>query len=128
MRMTKRILVVAGDAGQLRDLRGILEPLGAILEAPTCRHALRLVATEKPDLMILDEALAEMDGVSVTQAAHFLDPALPIVILAEEPGLLEAGRRPLGDGPSAYVKKPADPAALRDEVRRLFTRKIFGGV
>ena len=127
MRMTKRILVVAGDPGQRRDLRGILEPLGVVLEASACKQALRLVATERPDMMLLDEALAEMDGISVTQAAHFLDPALPIVILAGERPREDA-KRPPGGGPGGYVKKPVDPLALRDEVRRLFTREISGGV
>src|ERR1017187_3779643 len=50
-RMVKKILVVADDAGQRRVVHDILEPLGTILEASTDKEALRLVSTEKPELM-----------------------------------------------------------------------------
>jgi CheY-like chemotaxis protein len=120
--MVKKILVVADDAGQRRVVHGILEPLGTILEASTDKEALRLVSTEKPELMLLDVVMTEMDGISIMRAAHFLDPALTIVMLADE-HIIETARRTLDKGPTAYVKKPFDPEGLRDEVRRLFTRR-----
>jgi DNA-binding NtrC family response regulator len=120
--MTKKILIVADDAGQRRVMHGILEPMGTILEASTSKEALRLVAAEKPDLMMLDVVMTEMDGISIMRAAHFLDPALPIVMLAGE-HIIETAKRALDNGSSAYIKKPFVPEEVREAVRRLFIRK-----
>src|ERR1700733_4907893 len=58
--MTKKILVVDDDAEQRRVVHGILEPMGTILEASNGKDALRLVAAERPQLMLLDAAMSEM--------------------------------------------------------------------
>ena len=120
--MTKKILIVADDAGQRRVVRGILEPLGTILEASTGKDALRLVAAEKPELMLLDVVMTEMDVPSIVRAARFLDPVLLIVMLTGE-HVIETAKRALYDGTNAYIKKPFDPEGLRDEVRRLFIKE-----
>jgi DNA-binding NtrC family response regulator len=117
-----KILIVADDAGQRRAVHNVLEPLGMILEASTSKEALRMVASEKPELMLVDVVMTEMDGISIMRAAHFLDPDLPIVMLAGE-NTIETARRTLGDGRSAYIKKPFDPEGLREAIRRQFIKK-----
>jgi CheY-like chemotaxis protein len=118
--MTKKILIVADDAGQRRAVRGILEPLGTILEASNGKDALRLVANEKPDLILLDVARTELDGFTIMRAARFLDPHLLIAMSSDEHNI-ETAQRTLGNvGIGAYIKKPCDPEGLRNEVRRLF--------
>ena len=116
--MEKTILLVDDDADLRRVVRGILQPLGRIIEASNGKDALRMTAVEKPGLMLLDVAMAEMDGLSVMKAARFLDPALPIVMLTGEHDL-ETAKRALDDGASAYITKPFDPEGLREEARRL---------
>jgi len=117
--MGNKILIVDDDADMRRVVRGILEPLGDILEASNGKEALRVIAAGKPELMLLDVAMPDMDGFDVLKAAHFLDPALPIVMLTGETDLAMA-KSALDDGARAYVTKPFDAVALRDEVRRHF--------
>lgn len=121
--MAKKILLVGDNTDQRRVVHGILEPMGTILEASNGKDALRLIATEKPEMMLLDAAMVDLDGLSIMRAAHFLDPALPIVLLTEEHDT-ESAKSVLANGISAYIAKPFYPEGLRDKVRRLFTMKI----
>lgn len=114
----KRILVVDDDADMRRVVRMILEPLGRIIEASNGEDALRLVADEKPGLMVLDVMMAGMDGLAVVRAARLLDAALPIVMLTGGSDM-ETAKRALDDGARAYFTKPFDADGLLGEVRRL---------
>jgi two-component system KDP operon response regulator KdpE len=116
--MGNKILIVDDDADMRRVVRGILEPLGQILEASNGKDALRAIVADMPELMLLDVGMPEMDGYDVLKAAHFLNPALPILMLTGETDLSMA-KSALDDGARAYVTKPFDAVALRDEVRRL---------
>jgi DNA-binding response OmpR family regulator len=116
--MGKKILIVDDDADMRRVVRGILEPLGEILEASNGKDGLRLIATERPALMLLDVAMPDLGGLDILKAARFLDPGLTIVMLTGETGL-ESAKRALDDGASAYITKPFDADVLRDEIRRL---------
>jgi DNA-binding NtrC family response regulator len=116
--MGNKILIVDDDADMRRVVRGILASLGEILEASNGKEALRLIAAERPSAMLLDVAMSDLGGLAVLNAARFLDPALPIVMLTGETGL-ETARSALNDGARAYITKPFDAVFLRDEVRRL---------
>ena len=121
--MAKKILVVGGDASQRRVVYGIVEPLGTIYEAANGKDALRLVAAEKPELMLLDAEIPDFAGLSIVTAARFLDPGLPILLLTGA-GFAETDPRILDDGIRARIAKPIDPEGLRDEIRRAFVGKV----
>lgn len=114
----KTILVVDDEADMRRVVRLILEPLGRIIEASNGQDALRLVAEEKPGLMVLDVMMAGMDGLAVVRAARLLDADLPIVMLSGASDM-ETAKRALDDGARAYITKPFDADGLLGEVRRL---------
>lgn len=116
-----KILVVADDAGQRRAVGAALEALGTILQASNRQETLRLVATEKPDLMVLDVAMSELDGVSIILAARIVDFGLPVVMLAGDSDAEAAGRARYA-GVNSYIRKPFGPAALQAEVRSLLER------
>lgn len=116
--MPASILIVDDDATLRKVLRTTLEPLGEILEARGGRQALRLIATKRPKLVMLDVAMPEMDGLEVLRAARELDASLTIVMLTGSTDL-ELARRALEDGARAYITKPFEAAALRNEVQRL---------
>jgi two-component system alkaline phosphatase synthesis response regulator PhoP len=61
--MAARILVVDDEVQSSRVLRGYLEQGGMeVLTAHDGREALRLARQERPDLIILDLMLPEIDG------------------------------------------------------------------
>jgi CheY-like chemotaxis protein len=118
MGMGNRILVVDDDADIRRVVRGILDPLAEISEASNGLDALRMAASEKPDLMLLDVDMADIDGLAVLKAAHLLYPDLAIMMLTGKNDL-EVAKSALDDGARSYVTKPFDAVVLREEVRRL---------
>jgi DNA-binding response OmpR family regulator len=116
--MKPRILVADDDSDLRRVVRGILEPLGHVLEARDGAEALRLFRVEKPVVMLLDIVMPEMSGIEVLQTARELAPTLPVLMLTGEADLAMA-RLALEHGARAYITKPFDPQVLHDEVRRL---------
>ena len=66
--MTKRILVVEDQEDNRRIVRDLLSASGyQLVEATTGEEGLKLAATEKPDLILMDIQLPGMDGYEVTR-------------------------------------------------------------
>lgn len=66
--MKKKILVVEDEEDILVEISFILKKKGySVIKAVDGRQALALVKKEKPDMIILDLFLPEMDGVTVSR-------------------------------------------------------------
>lgn len=114
------VLVVEDDP----DLNAVV---GALLELEGIGYrpaldgaaALREVASQRPDLVLLDLMLPDMHGLEVCRRirADEATRALPVVVISavSEPSIREEAR---GLGALAYVTKPFDPGALIETVRR----------
>ncbi len=83
--MTKvglRVLVVDDEVAIQRFLRVALNGQGFIvLEAGTGQDALQALTLERPDLVILDLGLPDMDGVEVTRRLREWSQ-VPVIILS----------------------------------------------
>jgi DNA-binding response OmpR family regulator len=100
-----------------------------VLEASNGKDGLRMLADNKPHLMLLDVVMPEMDGLAVLKAARALAPLLPVVMLTGGSDMSTA-KTALDHGASAYITKPFDSDALCAEVRRLIEGAAdasFGG-
>ncbi|MGQ9459340.1 MAG: response regulator transcription factor [Anaerolineae bacterium] len=119
--MAVRILVVEDEKDLARLVRGYLENAGyEVLQAYTGREALFMVRQERPDLVILDLGLPEMDGLDVAQALR-RESQIPIIMLTAR---VEESDRILGLGLGAddYVTKPFSPRELVARVRAVLRR------
>lgn len=116
--MACSILVVDDDDDLRRVLRVVLEPVCRVLDCGDGAGALRLLEAEKPSLMLLDVSMPGQDGLEVLKEARLLHPELPVLMLTAEHDLAVA-RSALDHGARAFVTKPFDPEALRDDVCRL---------
>jgi two-component system cell cycle response regulator DivK len=80
--MSKRILVVEDQEDNRRILRDLLTSAGyEMIEALTGEHGLVLARMHRPDLILMDIQLPELDGYATTRRIK-ADPALqsiPIV-------------------------------------------------
>lgn len=116
--MNKRttILIVDDEPAIRRFLRTSLAAQDyAIVEAADGATALTVLARDKPDLMILDLGLPDMDGVDVIRRVRPRND-LPIVILSvrdDERGKVEA----LDLGADDYITKPFGMEELIARVR-----------
>lgn len=120
----KKILIVEDERDILELVKLYLEKEGyRTVTAATGSEALTRTAEEKPDLIVLDLMLPEIDGLEVCKRLRSnQDTALlPIIMLtakAEESDTVIG----LELGADDYVTKPFSPKALVARVKALFRR------
>jgi two-component system, OmpR family, KDP operon response regulator KdpE len=110
-----RILVVDDERPILRFLGASLGGQYQISEAATGEDAIRLVANEHPDLMILDLGLPDIDGVEVTRRVReWTDMPIIIVSVREQESEKVAA---LDAGADDYLTKPFGAGELMARIR-----------
>jgi CheY-like chemotaxis protein len=110
-------LVVDDDPVFARAAAGLLTELGYTVRISPDGHTALLSITEnKPDLILLDICLPEMDGVSVMRVVKRLRRAkvTPVIVCSSVyPADSEAAETLRGLGAVAFLCKPFDLATLR---------------
>lgn len=115
------ILVVDDDPRMRELIAYVLGKEGfAVREAANGRLALAAVATKRPDLVLLDVLMPEMDGISVCRQLR-ASGDLPIVFLSSRGEDID---RMLGldFGADDYVAKPFHPGELVSRIRAVLRR------
>jgi len=116
--MPRKILVVDDDADLRLVLSAALAVLAVVSTAADGGEGLRLLAAEKPMLLLLDVAMPGMSGIEVLAAARDIDPNLIVVMLTGESDLAIA-KKTLEMGARTYVTKPFEMDVVYGEVARL---------
>jgi DNA-binding response OmpR family regulator len=120
--MANTILVV-DDEERLRSLlRAYLAQEGYhVLAAGDGREALHLARQEKPDLIILDVMMPEMDGIEFLKQYRAREHGAPVIMLTAR---VEEADMVLGLelGADDYVTKPFSPRVLMARVRATLRR------
>jgi two-component system KDP operon response regulator KdpE len=119
-------ILVVDDEPQLRSLlRTALAAAGfRVIEAGTGQRALIEAASHKPDAVILDLGLPDLDGHEVVQRIRAWS-ALPIVVLSARTD--EAQKiRALDAGADDYVTKPFSVPELLARLRAALRRATIG--
>ena len=81
--MRKRVLVAEDFIDNRRLLKFLLEKCGYdVLEAENGFEAVKLAASARPDLILMDIAMPVMDGIQATQAIRKQDDLKEIPIVA----------------------------------------------
>jgi signal transduction histidine kinase/ActR/RegA family two-component response regulator len=76
-----RILVIDDDEGVRTFIVECLQSLGySVAEAPNGEEGLARLVGERPDLLLVDFAMAGMNGTETAREARKIAPALPIVL------------------------------------------------
>jgi two-component system cell cycle response regulator DivK len=119
-KMPKRILVVEDDPDNRRIVAKVLSVEGYdVIEATDGIEALAQARAERPDLILMDLALPNVDGWEATRRLKS-DPetrSIPVVALTAVAmrGDEEQAR---AAGCDDYLPKPARPAAIRAVVKK----------
>lgn len=115
------ILLIEDDAQTRRFLKTSLSHRGwATVEADCGKTGLAMLSSERPDLVILDLGLPDMDGISVTRRLRQLSD-LPILILSarsQEQNKIMA----LDAGADDYLTKPFGSGELHARLQALMRR------
>jgi CheY-like chemotaxis protein len=116
--MTK-ILVIDDEQGIRNLLDTLLRRKGYdVVLAESGRQGLELFRRERPDVIVLDLKMPEMDGLTVLRQIKNLDPGKPVIILTGA-GTAEAERQVRALGVTEYVEKEFSLHLLGDSLKRL---------
>lgn len=112
----EKILIIEDDDNQRLLYREELEELGyRVIEAANAEEGLRLVEEEKPDLVILDIWMPDMNGLETLTRIYDMNPNLPVIINTAYSAYQDRFTSWLAE---AYVVKSADLSELINAVQR----------
>ena len=115
------VLVVEDERDIREVLRRYLEREGiSVLTAGTGAEALHLIESIRPDLVLLDLGLPDIDGVEVLDAAA---PAIPVVVLTARDEVSDRING-LRHGADDYVVKPFSPTEVVLRVQAVLGRGV----
>lgn len=124
MRSIRRILII-DDEDDIREVaKACLEIVGGweVLTARSGKEGLALAQTARPDAILLDVMMPDLDGpatfqkLQTNQATH----DIPVIFLTAK--VQSAERRQLGGlGASATIAKPFDPLLLPGQITQALT-------
>ena len=116
-----RVLAVDDDPQALRHVRDALAGAGyALVATGDPAEALRLMAEEKPQLVLLDLVLPGIDGVELMQGLRGI-AGVPVIFLSAY-GQEDLIVRALDMGAADYVVKPFAPTELAARIRAALRR------
>jgi PAS domain S-box-containing protein len=117
-----RILIVDDEVGPRESLRMLLKIAYEIKTADGATAALREIGAFRPDLVIMDIKMPEMDGLEVLRRIKQLDPSIEVVMITAYASL-ETVKLALSHGAFEYLIKPFARQDLDDVVRRALLRR-----
>ncbi|HKJ30052.1 MAG: sigma-54 dependent transcriptional regulator [Desulfuromonadales bacterium] len=120
---SERILVVDDEDGMRRLLSRVLTREGYETSAVgSGAEALRLVASERFDLVVTDIKMPEMDGLQLLAELKEYEPSLPIIVITAY-GTIENAVQALRSGAYDYIAKPFENDEIKLTVAKAFERE-----
>jgi DNA-binding NtrC family response regulator len=119
-----RILIVDDETGPRESLRRILEDFYEIETAEDGEGALKRVAAQPFDLMLLDIMMPGKDGLEVLRETRALRPFLPVIVITaldQAKTAVEAMRQ----GAFHYEVKPFDKDKIRSLVKMAIENRVL---
>lgn len=118
--MSKKIMLVDDAAFMRMTIKNCLTKAGyqEIVEAADGQLAVETYQKEKPDLVIMDITMPNMDGIQALQAIKQLDPEAKVVMcsaMGQESMVIEAIRL----GAKDFIVKPFKPDRILQTVEKI---------
>jgi two-component system cell cycle response regulator DivK len=114
------VLIVDDNEQNAKLVRDVLQAAGfRTIDAASGAEALRRASVDRPDVILLDVRLPDMDGPDVARRLKSDTRTAPIPVVAMTSlGLGEGGEWFLEAGFDGYLEKPIDVRKFPAEVRR----------
>ncbi len=116
----KRILVIEDNEANLYLIRFMLEKSGyEVIEAREGAVGVELAGKEKPDLILMDVQLPDIDGLEATKRirASEADGEVPIIALTSY-AMVGDREKSLAAGCTGYIEKPINPETFITEIEK----------
>jgi NarL family two-component system response regulator LiaR len=122
-----RVLIADDHRLMLDGIRRALEDDGGfdiVAETMNGTQVLPLVSRTKPDLVLLDVRMPNMDGLACLDEIRRRHPDIKVVMLSASTSQ-EMVETALRRGASAYIVKSIDPSDLASTLRQAIDRNVF---
>lgn len=119
-----KVLVIDDDRDTMRILEAKLTDAGyQVLQAADGKEGLEKAKQVRPDLILLDVMMPELDGLSVLQHLKFdtLTDKIPVVIMTAKGEKMQ--KLFTMEGAVAYLTKPFVFSELLDELKKCLGKK-----
>ncbi len=117
-----KILIVDDELGPRESLRMLLKPAYQTATADSGPAALEQIERFRPDVVVMDIKMPEMDGLEVLRRIKRLDASIEVVMITAYASL-ETVKLALTHGAFEYLIKPFPRQDLEDVVRRALLRR-----
>lgn len=116
---TKTALVIEDNENNMELITFILEAHGYItLRAMTGREGIALALSGKPDFVLLDIQLPDMDGSEALKEIRAAEGGRSLPVIAVTSYAMSGDReRLLAAGCNGYIEKPIDPLLIINQVQ-----------
>ena len=116
----KRILVVEDNEANMYLIKFMLEKSGyEVIEAREGAVSVELAVKEKPDLILMDIQLPDIDGLEATKRIRASEAGSDIPIIALTSFAMAGDReKALAAGCTSYIEKPINPETFMAEVEK----------
>ncbi len=117
-----QILIVEDDRPLARGLQTALQKQGyTVNHVENGKDCLHVIATEQPDIVVLDLGLPDMDGLIVLQKIRKKSTSLPVILLTARDSIDDKVQG-LDCGADDYLSKPFEMTELLARLRVLERR------
>jgi len=114
----KKILLVDDDPGIRDSFQNVLTQAGySVVSVSTGLDALDAHEKEKPDLILLDLKLPDIDGMKVLEKLKLKDPSLPILIISGY-STMNSVISAIKQGAYDFLPKPLDPEFIMMDIEK----------
>lgn len=119
------ILYVEDNFDNRLLVRRVLQSEGfRFLEAQNATQALQLLQSERPDLILMDINMPDIDGYTLTSQLKAIPSLGSIPIIALTANVMRGDReRTLEAGCDGYIQKPVDVDSLSQQIHCFLTQK-----
>lgn len=116
----KTIMIVDDSPVILRNIKKILDAKYTVLLATSGKQALKAMPDKKPDLVLLDYKMPEMDGKEVIEAMHSDENMknIPVIFLTST-SERKAIHSLLKTKPAGYILKPPDEEKIHAAIEKV---------
>ena len=130
MMAARRILIVDDHVPVRKALRGFLQARPEFQVAGEATNGLESIAKArviKPDVILMDISMPEMDGIEATERLHAEAPSILIFGLSMQPRT--EGRHAIEEaGAAGFFTKGVDMPRLMHELLAIHQRRVAGSV
>lgn len=114
----KNLLLIDDEAWFLESLKEVLADTYNVHTASNGKDGIQKYLDIRVDLILLDLAMPEMDGIEVLQRIREVNPWIPVIIMTGH-STIERAETAASLGVQGYIKKPFDSEVLKEKIKEI---------